>query len=198
VQRNSDSGRDDGHIRATPSRIAASLAEGIIQGTNGLRARLKEQQFPSRDPKRFESEACIVECVLFEWLLRDFVVVAEFGRHRASIRKALACRLRTELERSGLSPACLMDFDRVHRERLEEYWAAFAATASLQELGAVAWLRIVGNDEPSERMTMLLAIRATAKLRALQGLAKRYTVIGSIAARLRPPYENEGDLQSAL
>jgi len=197
VHRNSYSGRDDGHIRATPSGIAASLAEGIIQGTNVLRARLKEQQFPSRDPKRFESDACIVECVLFEWLLRDLVVVAEFGRHRASIRKALAGRLRTDLERSGLSPACLMDFDRLHRERFEEYWAAFAA-ASLQELGAVAWLRIVGNDEPSERMTMLLAVRATATLRALQGLGRRYTVIGSITARLRPPYENEGATQSEL
>jgi len=197
VQRNSDSGRDDGHIRATPSRIAASLAEGIIQGTNGLRARLKEQQFPSRDPKRFESDACIVECVLFEWLLRDLVVGAEFGRHSASIREALADRLRTDLERSGLSPACLMDFDRLHRQRFEEYWGTFA-TASLQELGAVAWLRIVGNDEPSERMIMLLTIHATAKLRALQGLGKRYTVIGSIAARLRPPYKNEADLQSEL
>src|SRR5262245_43412882 len=175
VQRNAYSGRGDGKTRATPSRIAASLAEGIIQGTNVLRARLKEQQFPSRDPKRFESDACIVECVLFEWLLRDLVVVAEFGRHRASIRKALAGRLRTDLERSGLSPAYLMDFDRLHRQRFEEYWAAFAATASLQELGALAWLRIVGDDEPSERMTMLLAVRATAKLRALQGLGKRYT-----------------------
>ena len=71
MQRNSYSGRGDGRIRATPSGIAASLAEGIIQGTNVLRERLKEQQFPSHDPKRFESEECIVECVLFEWFLRD-------------------------------------------------------------------------------------------------------------------------------
>ena len=43
--------------------------------------------------------------------------------------------------------------------------------------------------------TMLLAVRATAKVRALQGLGKRYTVIGSVRARLRPPPESEGDPQ---
>jgi len=198
VQRNSYSGRGDEHIRATPSGIAASLAKGIIEGTNVLRERLKEEQFSSRDPKRFESDECIVECVLFEWFLRDLVIAAEFGRHRSAINKALAVRLRTDLERSGLSPACLMDFDRLHRQRFDEYWKAFEATASLQELGAVAWLRIVGGDEPSDRMTMLLAVRATAKVRALQGLGKRYTVIGPVRARLRPPSENEGDTQREL
>jgi len=194
VQTNSYSGRGDGRIRATPSGIAASLAEGIIQGTNVLRERLKEQQFPSHDPKRFDSEECIVECVLFEWFLRDLVISAEFGRHRIAISKALAGRLRTDLERSGLSPACLMDLDRLHSRRFAEYWKAFGTTSSLQELGAVAWLRI-GSDEPSDRITMLLAVRATAKVRALQGLGKRYTVIGSVRARLRPPPESEGDPQ---
>jgi hypothetical protein len=198
VQRNSYSGRSDGHIRATPSGIAASLAAGIIEGTNVLRARLKEEQFPSRDPKRFESDECIVECVLFEWFLRDLVIAAEFGRHRSAISKALAGRLRTDLERSELSPACLMDFDRLHRQRFDEYWKAFDATASLQELGAVAWVRIVGGNEPSERMTMLLAVRATAKVRALQGLGRRYTVIGPVRARLRPPSESGGDTRSEL
>ena len=187
MQTNSCSGHSDGPIRATPSGIAASLAEGIIQGTNALRARLKEQQFSSRDPKRFESDACIMECVLLEWFLRELVIVAEFGRHRGAIRKALAVRLRTDLERSGLSPACLMDFDRLHGKRFEEYWKAFEAAASLQELGAVAWLRIVGGDEPSERMTMLLAVRATAKLRALQGLGRRYTIVGPIRANFGRP-----------
>jgi hypothetical protein len=195
VQRNSYSERGDGDIRATPSGVAASLAEGIIHGTNVLRARLKEQQFQSRDPKRFESDACIVECVLFEWFLRDLVISAEFGRHRNAISKALAGRLRTDLERSGLSPACLMDFDRLHGRRFAEYWEAFEATSSLQELGAVAWLKIGGSDEPSDRMTMLLAVRATAKVRALQGLGRRYTVIGPVRARLRPPYESERDAQ---
>jgi hypothetical protein len=101
VQRNSYSGRGDEHIRATPSGIAASLAAGIIEGTNVLRERLKEQQFPSRDPKRFESDECIVECVLFEWFLRDLAISAEFGRHRGAIRKALAGRDRRRLHRNG-------------------------------------------------------------------------------------------------
>jgi hypothetical protein len=198
VQGDSYSGRGGGHVRATPTGIAASLAEGIIQGTNLLRARLEEQEFPSSDPKRFESESCVLECVLFEWFLRDLVISAEFGRHRSAIRKALAGRLRIDLERSGLSPTCLMHFDRLHSQRFQEYSEAFEATSSLQELGAVAWLRIVGSREPSDRMTMLLAVRATAKLRALQGLGKRYTVIGPITARLRPPHENDGEAQREL
>ena len=198
MQRSSYSERGDGKTRATPSGIAASLAEGIIQGTNALRARLKEEQFPSRDPKRFESDECILECVLFEWFLRDLVIAAEFGRHRGAISKALADRLRTDLERSGLSPACLMDFDPLHRRRFAEYRRAVGATFSLQALGAVAWLRIVGSDEPSDRMTMLLAVRATVKVRALQGLGKRYTVIGQVRARLRPPSESKGDTRSEL
>ena len=189
MQTNSYSGRGDGRIRATPSGIAASLAEGIIQGTNVLRERLKEQQFPSHDPKRFESEECIVECVLFEWFLRELVIASEFGRHRSAISKALAGRLRTDLERSGLSPACLMDLDRLHSRRFAEYWKAFGTTSSLQELGAVAWLRIGSSDEPSDRITMLLAVRATAKVRALQGLGRRYLVIGPLRARLRKPDE---------
>ena len=178
--------------------LAASLAEGIIDGTNLLRARLEEQKFPSSDPKRFESELCVFECVLFEWFLRDLVICAEFRRHGSAIRKALAGRLRIDLERSGLSPTCLMHFDRLHHRRFTDYSGALAATSSLQELGSVAWLRIVGSHEPSDRMTMLLAVRATAKLRALQGLGKRYTVIGPITARLRPPHENENDTQREL
>jgi hypothetical protein len=45
---------------------------------------------------------------------------------------------------------------------------------------------------------MLLAVRATAKLRALQGLGRRYTVIGPITARLRPPHENDGETERGL
>ena len=198
MQGDSYSGREVEHVRATPTGIAASLAEGIIQGTNLLRVRIDEQGFPSSDPKRFESEPCVLECVLFEWFLRDLVISAEFGRHGSAIRKALAGRLRIDLERSGLSPTCLMHFDRLHRRRFTEYSEAFEAASSLQELGAVAWLRIVGSREPSDRMTMLLAVRATAKLRALQGLGRRYTVIGPITARLRPPHENDGETQREL
>ena len=185
----SQASRDGRHIRATPTRIAASLAEGIIQGTNVLRARLQEQGFPSRDPKRFYAEGCVLECVLFEWFLRDLVVSAEFGRHRDAIRQALGSRLRVDLERSGLAPTALMEFVELHPARFVEYGEAFEATSSLQALGAAAWLRIVGGPEPSDRMTMLLAVRATASLRALQGLARRYAVIGPLMARLRSPRE---------
>ena len=183
-------------VRATPTGIAASLAEGIIKSTNILRTRLEEQGFPSSDPKRFASEACILECVLFEWFLHELVISAEFGRHSSAIRKALGGRLLMDLERSGLSPTCLIHFHRLHLRRFAEYLQAFEATSSLQSLGAFAWLRIVGDQEPSDRMTMLLALRATAKLRALQGLARRYAVIGPFVARLRPPLENEDRAQS--
>jgi hypothetical protein len=187
-----------GHVRATPAGLAAALAEESSKAPTSSDRALDEQGFPSSDPKRFESEPCVLECVLFEWFLRDLVISAEFGRHGSAIRKALAGRLRTDLERSGLSPTCLMHFDRLHRRRFTEYSEAFEATSSLQELGAVAWLRIVGSREPSDRMTMLLAVRATAKLRALQGLGRRYTVIGPITARLRPPHENDGETERGL
>jgi hypothetical protein len=91
-----------------------------------------------------------------------------------------------------------MHFDRLHRRRFTEYSEAFEATSSLQDLGTVAWLRIVGSHEPSDRMTMLLAVRATAKLRALQGLGRPYTVIGPITARLRPPHGGGDDTQRVL
>jgi hypothetical protein len=184
---------EGGRVRATPAGIAASLAEGIIHGTNSLRTRLEEQGFPSSDPKRFNSEACVLECVLFEWFLRDLVISAEFGRHANAIRKALTGRLLIDLRRSGLSPACLMDVDPRHRQRFSEYAQALEASSSLQALGALAWRRILGSDEPSDRMTMLFGVRATANLRALQGMARRYTVIGSIIARFRPVHENEGE-----
>lgn len=186
-------GHDGRPLRATPTRIAASLAEGIIHGTNILRRRLREQAFPSTDPKRFNSEECLLECVVFEWFLRDLVISVEFGRHRPAICRALVERLRLDLERSGLSPEWLLQLERLHLSRFAEYSHAFEAASSLQALGAAAWLRIVGAPEPSDRMTMLLAVRATAKLRALQGLATRYTVIGPITARLRPPDEQDRD-----
>jgi hypothetical protein len=67
VQSNYYSRPGDGHITATPSYIGRVAGDGIIHGTNALRPSLKEQEFPSGDPKRFESDACIVEWVLFEW-----------------------------------------------------------------------------------------------------------------------------------
>ncbi len=169
--------RDTRRVKATPGRIAASLAEGVTRSTNLLRIRLQEEVSSLADRKRFESEACILECLLFEWFLRDIIVAVEFGRHTDTIRKALAGRLTRDLDRSGLSPAVLLDLARLHRERFGAYREALGAGISLQVLGERAWLWIAAADEPSDRMTMFLAMRATAELRALRGLGKRYTVI---------------------
>lgn len=168
----------DGHrVKTTPTGLAASLAEGVVRGTNLLRTRLEEQGFARADVKRFESEACILECLLFEWFLRDVVVSIEFARRAGAIRRALAKRLSLDLDRSGLSPAALLDFDRLCRQRFAEYEEAMGTTSSLQDLGGLAWRHISSRDEPDERMTMLLAVRATAELRALRGLGQRYALL---------------------
>ncbi len=169
--------RDDGRAKATPARVAASLAEGVTRSTNLLRIRLEEQGLSRADRKRFESEACILECLLFEWFLRDIVVAVEFGRHTDTIRQTLARRLAGDLDRSGLSPAVLLDFARLRRERFAEYREAAGVSMSLQALGTLAWHRIADTDEPSDRMMMFLAMRATAELQALRGLGKRYILI---------------------
>jgi hypothetical protein len=169
--------RHDQRVKATPTWVAASLAEGLTRSTNLLRIRLQEQGFAHADRKRFESEACILECLLFEWFLRDIVVAVEFGRHTDTIRQTLAKRLAGDLDRSGLSPAVLLDFARLHRERFAEYREALGAGISLQVLGERAWLRIADTAEPSDRMTMFLAMRATAELQALRGLGKRYILM---------------------
>lgn len=171
--------REDQRVKATPGRVAASLAEGVTRSTDLLRIRLLEQAFSHTNRKRFESEACILECLLFEWFLREIVVAVEFGRHTDTIQKALAGRLTRDLDRSGLSPAVLLDLARLHRERFAEYREALGAGISLQVLGERAWLWIAEADEPSDRMTMFLAMRATAELQALRGLGKRYTVIAA-------------------
>lgn len=169
--------RDDQRVKATPARVASSLAEGVTRSTNLLRLRLEEQGLSRADRKRFESEACILECLLFEWFLRDIVVAVEFGRHTDTIRRALARRLAGDLDRSDLSPAVLLDLDRLRGERFAEYREAAGVSVSLQALGTMAWHRIADTDEPSDRMTMFLAMRATAELQALNGLAKRYILI---------------------
>lgn len=171
--------REDQRVKATPGRVAASLSEGIIRSTNLLRIRLLEQAASRADRKRFESEACILECLLFEWFLRDVVVAIEFGRHTNDLRKALGRRLTRDMDRSGLSPAVLLDFARLQRERFDEYRYALGAGISLQVLGRAAWLQIADTDEPSDRMTMFLAMRATAELQALRCLGRRYVVIGA-------------------
>jgi hypothetical protein len=169
--------RDDQRIKATPTRIAASLADGVTRSTNVLRIRLQEEGFAHADQKRFESEACILECLLFEWFLREIVVVVEFGRHTDTIRQVLGKRLAHDLDRTGLSPAVLLDFARLRRERFVEYRRATGVSISLQSLGTLAWRRIADSVEPSDRMTMFLAMRATAELQALRGLGKRYIVM---------------------
>ena len=169
--------RDDQRVKATPTRVAASLAEGVIRSTNLLRIRLQEEGFAQASQKRFESEACILECLLFEWFLRDVVVAVEFGRHTETVRQSLAKRLANDLDRTGLSPAVLLDLARLRRERFAEYRAATGVSISLQALGALAWRRIADTTGPSDRMTMFLAMRATAELQALRGLGKRYVLM---------------------
>lgn len=169
--------RDDQRVKATPARVATSVADGVIRSTSLLRIRLDEQGFSRADRKRFESEACILECLLFEWFLRDIVVGIEFGRHAETIRQTLARRLAADLDRSGLSPAVLLDFARLRRERFTEYREAAGASISLQTLGSLAWCRIADTHEPSDRMTMFLAMRATAELQALRGLGRRFILI---------------------
>jgi hypothetical protein len=189
MDRSKDVGRSGHRVKATPAGVAASLAETVIESANALRTRLDEQGFSNSEPKRFNSDACVLECVLFEWFLRDLVIATEFGRHANPMSNALAERLLIELRGSSLSPACLSNFDELHHQRFGEYTQALKATSSLQALGALAWLRIVGSEKPSDRMTMLLASRATAELSALRGLATRYTIIGPLAPWLGAPLQ---------
>jgi len=41
----------------------------------------------------------------------------------------------------------------------------------------LAWRRIADLERPSDQMTMALAIRAAAELKALRGLAKKYALV---------------------
>src|SRR5260370_1979608 len=165
--------RDDQRVKATPGRVAASLSDGVIRSTNLLRIRLLEQAFSHTDRKRFESEACILECLLFEWFLRDIVVAVEFGRHTEMIQKALAGRLTRDLDRSGLSPAVLLDFARLHRERFAGYREDLGAGISLHVLGQPAWLRIADPAGPGDPIAVFLSIRATPDLPPLPRLSNR-------------------------
>ena len=171
--------RNDGRVKATPARVATLLADSVTRSTNLLRVRLEAELHSRDDRKRFESEACVLECLLFEWFLRDLIVAVEFGRHADAVRRSLAKQLTKDLDESELSPAVLLDFERLHRERFAEYRDALGASTSLQAFGAVAWQHIADTDQPIDRMTMLLATRATAELRMLRGLGKRYWVINA-------------------
>ena len=181
--------RRSARTRTTLVGVAASLAQSIVESTNALLERLEAEGFGRADPARAGSDECLLECTLFEWFLRDVEVTRDFGGSVAAIREALAGRLMIDLERSGVPPSCLHDFDERCRARRAEYAAALAVSSSLQPLGAAVWTRISGGREPSERMTMLLARRASAELARLRELAARYRIV---AALPRPPAASEG------
>jgi hypothetical protein len=176
--------RRDSRVKTSAVGVAASLTEAIVASTNVLQTRLSAEGFAWTDPARVDADACLLECTIFEWFLRDIVVSAEFGSHAEAIRQALAGRVLVDLQRSGLSTECLEDFDRRYRERFAEYSEAVDVSSSLQPLGALAWRRISGRDEPNERMTMLLAIRASAELASFRGLARNYIIVELAKAAL--------------
>jgi hypothetical protein len=172
-------------IKTTPLGVAAALTETIVLSTNVLRGRLQDEGLGWSRPARFESDECLTECAVFEWFLRDIALIDEFGRHADGIRRALGGRLLIDLQRSGLSPASLKGFEQISHERFAEYREALNVSSSLQALGHRAWLRISGTGEPSERMTMLLAIRARAELEKLRGIGREYTVSEKAVPTLR-------------
>ena len=169
--------RGRSRVRATAAGAAATIAEAITAGTNALLARLAEQGFAWTHPARTGADECLVECVLFEWFLRDLAMSYGSGGGSKAIRDALAAQVLVDLQRNGLSSGSLADFDRRHRERFAEYTFSVGLGASLQSLGALAWRRISGSDQPSERMTMLLAIRASGELARLRRLAGGYRIV---------------------
>jgi hypothetical protein len=157
--------------------VAASLAEAIVQSTNLLQTRLAAEGFGWTDPTRAAADEYLLECTLFEWFLRDLVVLDGFGSQTGAVRQALGGRLLIDLQRSGLSVASLEGFDGRCRERFAEYGTALELSSSLQPLGALAWRRISGKSEPSERMTMLIANRANAELAGLRDVAQKYAIV---------------------
>ena len=164
-------------VKTTVVGVAASLAEAIVQSTNVLQVRLGNEGFGWTNPARTDTDECLLECTIFEWFLRDIAMSYGFGSQTAAIRQALAGRVSIDLQRSGLSAGCLDAFEGRYRERFSEYTVSLGISSSLQPLGALAWRRISGSDEPSERMTMLLALRASAELAGLRGLAENYRVV---------------------
>lgn len=173
-------------VKATAVGVAASLAIEIVESTNRLQIRLGDEGFGWTDPARTDTDEYLLECTIFEWFLRDIAMSYGFGTHTGAIRQALAGRVLIDLQRSGLSAACFEGFGERHSERFAEYTVSLAISSSLQPLGALAWRRISGSDEPSERMTMLLALRASAELASLRGLPENYRVV-EVAPPASPP-----------
>ena len=161
-------------VKTTVVGVAASLAEAIVQSTNLLQVRLGNEGFGWTNPARADTDECLLECTIFEWFLRDIAMSYGFGSQTGAIRQALGGRVLIDLQRSGVGVSCLDGFEGRQRERFAEYTVTLDVSSSLQPLGALAWRRIAGSDEPSERMTMLLARRASAELAGLRGLAKSY------------------------
>jgi hypothetical protein len=173
--------RQHPRMMTTAIGVAAALAEAIVESTNVLQSRLGDEGFAWTDPTRANTDECLLECAMFEWFLRDVALSCGFGRQTEAIRRALAGRVLIDLQRSGVSAACLDGFDGRCRERFAEYAQALDVSASLQPLGERAWRRISGRAEPSDRMTMLLAMRASGELVALRGLAGNYRFVESQA-----------------
>jgi hypothetical protein len=160
--------------------VAASLVQSIVESTNALLERLAAEGFAWKDAARAQSDDCLLECTLFEWFLRDVQLMSGFGTSAPAVRQAVAGRLLIDLQRSGVSPTCFHDFEERRRDRFDEYAEALAASSSLQPLGAAVWRRISASREPSERMTMLLAVRASAELARLRGPASSYGVVSTL------------------
>jgi len=179
--------RRDPRLKTTVVGVAAALAEAIVESTNLLQVRLGAEGFAWTDPARASTDECVLECTIFEWFLRDIAMSYGCGRHAEAIRRALAGRVLIDLQRSGVSTACLEGFDGRCRERFAEYTFGLGISASLQPLGALAWRRISGKEEPSERMTMLLALRASAELAALRGHTKGYRIVELAPSPPAPP-----------
>jgi len=172
----SDFIRRRGRTRTTTLGVAGSLAQAIVESTNVLLERLRAEGFGWQDQTRAGGDEYLLECTIFEWFLRDVEIERGFGGKAESIRRDLAGRVLVELQRSGLSLASFHDFTERYRDRFVEYREALGASSSLQPLGSAVWQRISGG-KPSERMTMLLAMRATAELASLRGLAAIYRVV---------------------
>jgi len=164
-------------VKISAAGVAASLAEAIVQSTNLLQARLVAEGFAWTDPARADADEFLLECTLFEWFLRDIVALHGFGGQAGAVRHALAGRVLIEMQRRGLSVESLPEFDRRCRDRFAEYAAALDLSSSLQPLGALTWRRISGTDAPSERMTMLLAMRARAELAGLRDIGRDYAIV---------------------
>jgi hypothetical protein len=164
-------------VKTTAVGVAAALAEAIVESTNVLQDRLGAEGFAWTDPARANSDDCLLECAIFEWFLRDVAMSDGFGKQTETIRRALAGRMLIDLQRSGVSTVCLEGFDARCRGRFAEYAEALNASASLQPLGDRAWRRISGRAASSERMTMLLAMRASGELVALRGLAGNFRLV---------------------